>query len=258
MPAPVRAFYMPFVAILYLPVYLIAQAVRFLFRGVVGLRGGDIHAALHDFAVMLLSLFLHVGLVYALRNRMIQPIDWNAFFRGPRGPPGGPPGPPRGPSPGPDPYAGAGAPSPRCPALRGRGSRPTRGPGRYYAHPYYAQAGYGCGISISLVLIMFLCFTQFVSSRGNEYFCEIDEDYLTDRFNLTGLNTEVSYYQYALDLVTDVFDLDADDDLREQIEKSARHLYGLVHARYIVTTRGLAKMVCLSPYFPRWLKRGGY
>lgn len=66
---------------------------------------------------------------------------------------------------------------------------------------------------------------------------------MTDRFNLTGLNTEVPYYQYALDLVTDVFDLDADDDLREQIEKSARHLYGLVHARYIVTTRGLAKMV---------------
>ncbi|KAF3481499.1 casein kinase II subunit beta-2 [Arthroderma uncinatum] len=83
----------------------------------------------------------------------------------------------------------------------------------------------------------------FISSRGNEYFCEIDEEYLTDRFNLTGLNTEVQYYQYALDLVTDLFDLDADDDLREQIEKSARHLYGLVHARYIVTTRGLAKML---------------
>lgn len=84
---------------------------------------------------------------------------------------------------------------------------------------------------------------QFISSRGNEYFCEIDEDYLTDRFNLTGLNTDVQYYQYALDLVTDVFDLDCDDDMREQIEKSARHLYGLVHARYITTTRGLAKMV---------------
>lgn len=84
---------------------------------------------------------------------------------------------------------------------------------------------------------------QFISSRGNEYFCEIDEEYLTDRFNLTGLNTEVQYYQYALDLVTDVFDLDCDDDMRETIEKSARHLYGLVHARYIVTTRGLAKMV---------------
>ncbi|KAM0159609.1 hypothetical protein ACHAQE_005063 [Botrytis cinerea] len=83
----------------------------------------------------------------------------------------------------------------------------------------------------------------FISSRGNEYFCEIDEDYLTDRFNLTGLQTEVQYYQYALDLVTDVFDLDCDDEMRETIEKSARHLYGLVHARYIVTTRGLAKML---------------
>ncbi|KAK3071314.1 casein kinase 2 regulatory subunit [Teratosphaeriaceae sp. CCFEE 6253] len=83
----------------------------------------------------------------------------------------------------------------------------------------------------------------FISSRGNEYFCEIDEDYLTDRFNLTGLNTEVQYYQYALDLVTDVFDMEVDDDMREQIERSARHLYGLVHARYIVTTRGLAKMM---------------
>ncbi|KAG8626138.1 hypothetical protein KVT40_006539 [Elsinoe batatas] len=83
----------------------------------------------------------------------------------------------------------------------------------------------------------------FISSRGNEYFCEIDEDYLTDRFNLTGLNTEVQYYQYALDLITDVFDMEVDDDMRDQIEKSARHLYGLVHARYIVTTRGLAKML---------------
>ena len=89
----------------------------------------------------------------------------------------------------------------------------------------------------------FLTISQFIAARGNEYFCEIDEDYLTDRFNLTGLNTEVQYYQYALDLVTDVFDMEVDDDMREQIEKSARHLYGLVHARYVVTTRGLAKMV---------------
>lgn len=84
---------------------------------------------------------------------------------------------------------------------------------------------------------------QFLSSRGNEYFCEIDEDYIMDRFNLTGLNTEVQYYQHALDLVTDAFDVDCDDKMRDAVEKSARHLYGLVHARYIVTTRGLARMV---------------
>ena len=92
---------------------------------------------------------------------------------------------------------------------------------------------------------------QFISSRGNEYFCEVDEEYLTDRFNLTGLQSEVQYYQYALDLVTDVFDLDCEDDMRETIEKSARHLYGLVHARYIVTTRGLAKMVRSPNILPR-------
>ncbi|CAG8886224.1 unnamed protein product [Penicillium egyptiacum] len=115
---------------------------------------------------------------------------------------------------------------------RSSDSAPVSSSGRYRRHAVF----------LMIVLIAIMCL-QFVSSRGNEYFCEIDEDYLTDRFNLTGLNTEVSYYQYALDLVTDVFDLDADDDLREQIEKSARHLYGLVHARYIVTTRGLAKML---------------
>jgi casein kinase II subunit beta len=83
---------------------------------------------------------------------------------------------------------------------------------------------------------------QFLTGRGNEYFCDIDEDYLTDRFNLTGLNTEIQYYQYALELITDVLDIECDDEMREQIEKSARHLYGLVHARFIVTTRGLQKM----------------
>ena len=86
-------------------------------------------------------------------------------------------------------------------------------------------------------------FGKFMSSRGNEYFCDIDEDYLTDRFNLTGLNAEVENYQDAIDLINDVFDADCGDDEREQIEKSARHLYGLIHARYITTTRGLQKMV---------------
>ena len=86
-------------------------------------------------------------------------------------------------------------------------------------------------------------YEQFIGTRGNEYFCEIDEEYLTDRFNLTGLQQEVQYYQYALDMVTDIFDFDCDEETREQIDKSARHLYGLVHARYIITTRGLAKMV---------------
>jgi hypothetical protein len=45
--------------------------------------------------------------------------------------------------------------------------------------------------------------TWFLGTKGNEYFCEVDEDYILDRFNLTGLNTEVQHYPAALDLVTD-------------------------------------------------------
>lgn len=83
----------------------------------------------------------------------------------------------------------------------------------------------------------------FLSSKGNEYFCEVDEDYILDRFNLTGLNAEVQHYPQALDLVTDAMEEELDQETRDHIEAQGRLLYGLVHARYIITNRGLAKMV---------------
>ncbi|UZJ52525.1 hypothetical protein CBS101457_001845 [Exobasidium rhododendri] len=85
--------------------------------------------------------------------------------------------------------------------------------------------------------------TWFLSTKGNEYFCEVDEDYILDRFNLTGLNAEVQHYPQALDLVTDALEDELDDEARDHIEAQARLLYGLVHARYIITTRGLGKML---------------
>lgn len=41
-------------------------------------------------------------------------------------------------------------------------------------------------------------------------------------------------------------DEDLNDEQREQLESSARHLYGLIHARFIITSRGLSKMVRFS------------
>ncbi|GAA5898101.1 casein kinase II subunit beta [Sporobolomyces salmoneus] len=38
-------------------------------------------------------------------------------------------------------------------------------------------------------------------------------------------------------------DEDLNDEQREQLETSARHLYGLIHARFIITSRGLSKMI---------------
>ncbi|PFH51105.1 hypothetical protein AMATHDRAFT_59826 [Amanita thiersii Skay4041] len=83
----------------------------------------------------------------------------------------------------------------------------------------------------------------FLSSKGNEYFCEVDEDFILDRFNLTGLNNEVANYSQALDLITDTLDDDIQDDLRGSLDVQARLLYGLIHARWIVTARGLQKML---------------
>lgn len=86
----------------------------------------------------------------------------------------------------------------------------------------------------------------FCSRPGNDFFCEVDADFIQDSFNLTGLNEvkEWSYYDLAMDMILDI---EIDEKLSEQeqelVDEEAVEMYGLVHARYILTSAGLHAML---------------
>ncbi|KAL8438833.1 hypothetical protein Efla_000751 [Eimeria flavescens] len=82
----------------------------------------------------------------------------------------------------------------------------------------------------------------FCGLKGNEMFVFVDEDFVRDDFNLTGLSTQVPYYDKALSLIVegDLSDDSPSDSISfAYIEKSAALLFGLIHARFILTTKGL-------------------
>lgn len=85
----------------------------------------------------------------------------------------------------------------------------------------------------------------FCGQRGHEFFCEVDEDYILDEFNLTGLDY-VPHYRHALDMILDLEPVDESareaKENKEEIEKAAEILYGLIHSRFILTNKGLARM----------------
>jgi len=85
----------------------------------------------------------------------------------------------------------------------------------------------------------------FCAMKGHEFFAEVDDDYIRDTFNLYGLRNRVQYYDLALEMLLSS-EIPDDDDLTDneflEIYRNATDLYALVHARYIISPRGLQLM----------------
>uniref|UniRef100_A0A060TJ45 Casein kinase II subunit beta n=1 Tax=Blastobotrys adeninivorans TaxID=409370 RepID=A0A060TJ45_BLAAD len=85
--------------------------------------------------------------------------------------------------------------------------------------------------------------SAYCSMVGHEYFCEVLDEFIDDDFNLTGLGQMVPHYREALELISD---LEPSEQVKvpniPQIEQSAELLYGLIHARFILSRPGLQIM----------------
>ncbi|KAM9894191.1 hypothetical protein OXX79_008869 [Metschnikowia pulcherrima] len=98
---------------------------------------------------------------------------------------------------------------------------------------------------------------QFCESFGHDYFVQVAQDFIEDDFNLTGLSSQVPYYREALYTILD-YQVDtaeqggssqgdsrgkrADLPNKVVLSHSAELLYGLIHARYIISKPGLTAM----------------
>jgi len=85
----------------------------------------------------------------------------------------------------------------------------------------------------------------FCKLKGHEFFAEVDDEYIQDNFNLYGLRNRVRYYDHSYEMLLSR-DIPDDDDLNDtqflEIYRDASDLYALIHARYIISPRGLQVM----------------
>ncbi|CDW81322.1 casein kinase ii subunit beta isoform 1 [Stylonychia lemnae] len=89
----------------------------------------------------------------------------------------------------------------------------------------------------------------FCRKKGNEFLCQVDQQYMMDDFNLTFLKSQVENYKDAYHMILDMeddYNLDElnkkDMDTQIQIKKDAIKLYGLLHQRFIQSSIGLEAM----------------
>ena len=84
----------------------------------------------------------------------------------------------------------------------------------------------------------------FCSLPENRFLCEVDESFIETDFNLYGLDTTVKHFDLVLENILQLeFSQEISEELMIQIEEESKKIYGLIHARYIVTLAGQQKML---------------
>ena len=87
--------------------------------------------------------------------------------------------------------------------------------------------------------------SSFCSRRENQYFCEVEDSFINDSFNLYGIilgeYTSEASNGGCLKAASQIAEID-----EAELENTANYVYGMIHARYILTTPGIEAMVLTS------------
>ncbi|KAL4476836.1 hypothetical protein ABPG72_010673 [Tetrahymena utriculariae] len=85
----------------------------------------------------------------------------------------------------------------------------------------------------------------FCALEDHQFLCEVDDDYIRDNFNLYGIKQKFNHYNDTIEMILSSESPD-DDDLEDErfleIYQEATDVYGLIHARFITSPKGLALM----------------
>ena len=81
-----------------------------------------------------------------------------------------------------------------------------------------------------------------LNSNYGKFLCEIDRDFITDKFNLTGIPQEFVYFEKVYKILLSDKPIADLNQLDEYDFYDLLTLYGLVHARYIISPNGLHRM----------------
>ena len=77
---------------------------------------------------------------------------------------------------------------------------------------------------------------------ANPWLCTVEESYINDNFNLYGLSNSVSDYQNALRVIRGHYYDISSSKSQNELMQSAKVLYGLIHARYLLTFNGVKEI----------------